>query len=82
VVDLGIVADFMTSAPITIGPDSSVAEAARRVAQHHIHRLIVMSADNKLMGVVTSLDLLRAFPSATGSRCCAANDAHSLHTAR
>jgi predicted transcriptional regulator len=62
-IDLGIVADFMTSDPVTTNPNEPLARAARRMVENRIHRLIVVDEAGRLQGVVTSMDLLRAFPS-------------------
>lgn len=50
----------MTSPAITIAPHESVAQAARIMCEHHVNRLPVV-ADEKLVGLVTRADLVRAF---------------------
>jgi CBS domain-containing protein len=52
-------ADVMTEDPITIGPDASVAEAARMIARHKHNRLPVVE-HGRLVGVVTRIDVLDA----------------------
>jgi CBS domain-containing protein len=64
-VDLGIVADFMTNQPITIRPHQPLAEAARLMWSNHVHRLIVVDDAGRLQGILTSMDLLKAYPAAT-----------------
>jgi len=44
---------------LSIAPDAPLREAARRMRQHHVHRLLVIEG-NVLRGVVTALDLLVA----------------------
>jgi CBS domain-containing protein len=61
-VDLGIVADFMTIKPLTAAPDESLGTIAHRMAEYRVHRLIVTDSEGRLKGIVTSMDLLRAFP--------------------
>lgn len=61
--DLGIVEDFMTEQPITCTADTPVTSVARRMAEDRVHRVIVLDEDGCLEGVVTSLDLLKVFPS-------------------
>lgn len=47
------VKDNMVPSPITIGPDSSVSEAIDLMSQNELHRLPVVDAENKLVGLVT-----------------------------
>lgn len=53
-------ADAMTREVVTIGPDATLAEIARQMLAHHVHRLLVIE-DRVLEGVITTFDLLRAF---------------------
>lgn len=50
----------MTSPVITVAPYESVAQAARIMCEHHVNRLPVVT-DEKLVGIVTRADLVRAF---------------------
>jgi CBS domain-containing protein len=54
-------AQLMTSPPITIYPDASVAAAARLMNAHRIRRLPVVDPEGKLMGIVSRRDLLSIF---------------------
>jgi CBS domain-containing protein len=63
-VDLGIVSDFMTSKPLTIKPGESLREAARLMAERHVHRLIVVDDNGCLQGIITSMDVLKAYAAA------------------
>ncbi len=54
-------ADVMSSPAITVAPDSSVVVAARLLDRHHIRRLLVVGADERLVGIVTPHDLLRVY---------------------
>lgn len=58
-VDLGIVSDFMSDVPLTASPDELIPDVARRMRDHHVHRVIVVDNRNQLVGVVTAFDLLR-----------------------
>ena len=49
------------SAPLCVAPDTTLAEAERLLEQHGYNALPVVDGDRRLLGVVTSLDLLRAF---------------------
>jgi CBS domain-containing protein len=53
--------DVMTRDPVTIGPEQSLAAAERLFEAHGFNGLPVVGADGELIGIVTKLDLLRAF---------------------
>jgi CBS domain-containing protein len=53
------VALLMTRDPVLIGPDATIAEAARVIRSHGIRRLPVVE-DGKLVGLVTVADFIRA----------------------
>jgi len=57
-----VVDDFMSTEPVTAGPDEPVAAVARRMADERVHRVVVVDAERRPIGIVTSLDLLRVFP--------------------
>lgn len=59
VVDLGIVADFMSDEPLMVSPDDAIPDVAQRMRDHHVHRVIVVDEQHRLLGVVTTFDLLR-----------------------
>jgi CBS domain-containing protein len=50
----------MTSPPVTITPDRTVADAAALMLERRINRLPVV-IDGRLVGIVTRADLVRAF---------------------
>ena len=54
----------MTADPVTVSPDTFLAELAREMIDSHIHRLIVVDAQNHPIGVVSSTDLLAAMANA------------------
>lgn len=53
--------EVMTTRPPVIGPDATVAEAARLMDRQHCVCLPVVGPSGKLAGVVTPRDLLRVF---------------------
>ena len=53
--------ELMTAPAITIGPDATVAEAARLLHRHQIKRLPVVDPAGPLLGIVSRADLLRVF---------------------
>lgn len=54
-------AGLMTSPPVCAREDWSVVDAARVMARHGIKRLLVVDAEERLIGVVSRSDLLRVF---------------------
>jgi CBS domain-containing protein len=56
------VQDFMSTDLVTAVPDEPVATVARRLAEARVHRAIVVDPQNHPVGIVTSLDILGAFP--------------------
>ena len=53
-------ASLMTPNPKTIGADKLAVEAARLMEDHKIHALLVVDADNRVVGALNIHDLLRA----------------------
>jgi CBS domain-containing protein len=60
------VRDVMIDATISAAPDQPLYEVARTLVRHHIHRLPVVEGE-KLVGIITSLDLVRLFAEETVS---------------
>ena len=54
-------ADLMTQPAVTIGPEDSVGEAARRMHDYRIKHLPVVGHDGELAGIVSRIDLLSVF---------------------
>lgn len=54
---------LMTREVLAVRPEAPLTEAARRMRQHRVHRLLVIE-DDRLRGLVTALDLLRAIEEA------------------
>jgi len=52
-------ADVMTRNVLTVGPESSVAQANRLMLNNNISGLPVLAADRKVVGILTEGDLLR-----------------------
>jgi acetoin utilization protein AcuB len=53
-------ADLMITNPIAVGPDDDIEIAARIIYQHKISGMPVVK-NNKLVGIITETDILRAF---------------------
>ncbi len=58
------VEDFMTEDPLMVGPDLSAAAVARMMFEKRVHRVIVADDEKFPVGIITSMDLLGAFPQA------------------
>ena len=56
-----IAAELMTSPAVTVGPDATVAEAARLLHRHGVKRLPVVDPAGPLLGIVSRADLLKVF---------------------
>lgn len=53
--------ELMTSPAVTIGPDATLAEAARLMVNERVKRLPVVTASGDLIGIVSRADLVEAF---------------------
>jgi len=56
--------DVMVRAWIGVPPDAPLRDVARRLVEHRIHRLLVVE-DDRLLGIVTSLDIVRVVAEGT-----------------
>lgn len=54
------VAEIMTREPYTLGPDDTLADARKLMAEHHIRHVPVVSGDGNLVGLVSQRDVLAA----------------------
>jgi len=54
-------AELMSAPPITIGPEASVTEAARRMHECGVKRLPVVNEAGRLIGIVSRIDVLSIF---------------------
>ncbi len=61
-----MVRDYMSPNPVTVGPEDSVGQALQLMKEHSIRRMPVVSRD-KIVGIVTRQDLLKASPSSATS---------------
>jgi len=53
--------EFMTVHVATITSDSALTMAAGEMLRHRVHRLPVVDAKEKLLGIVSTMDVLKAF---------------------
>ena len=56
-----VAGQLMTSPAVTIGPDATVVEAAKVMDRRRVKRLPVVDAEGTLVGIVSRVDLLKAF---------------------
>lgn len=56
-----LVSEFMTLNVATITSEQTLAEAAREMLRHKVHRLPVVKKDGTLLGIVSTMDLLGGF---------------------
>jgi CBS domain-containing protein len=56
-----VASDLMTSPPITVLSDTSLSEAARRMQERNVRRLVVVDSRGRITGVVSRSDLLQVF---------------------
>jgi len=69
---------LMTVPAITIRIDESLVDAARRMEDRHVHRLVVVAADDETpVGVVSTLDLVGSL-----ADCLELREARELHDGR
>jgi predicted transcriptional regulator len=51
--------DVMTPGVISISEDATVGEAARKLLESNIHRLLVVSEDGTPLGILSTTDIIR-----------------------
>jgi len=54
------ISQYMTAKPVTVAPTTTLGDIAQKMAQNHIHRVLVVSEENCPCGIVTSTDILAA----------------------
>ena len=55
----GRVEDVMSTELLSINADADLKEAGAKMLEHHVHRILVVE-DGKCVGIVSTLDLIRA----------------------
>jgi CBS domain-containing protein len=64
-------ADLMTRAVVSVGPDTPLLEVYRLFVSEQIHGAPVMDEEERLIGVISSSDLLRTRSTGRGpGRAC------------
>ena len=54
------VGDHMSPAAVTVQPDDDIRKATDLMAERSIHRLVVVDAEQRVVGIVSPLDILKA----------------------
>ena len=61
------VKDIMTKDVITVSPDQTIVTAARRMLQHRVSGMPVMSSEGELVGIITEGDIFKALVELSGA---------------
>jgi CBS-domain-containing membrane protein len=62
------VRSHMTADPVTVLPTTRLGEMARRMLDAHIHHMIVVDGEQKVVGIVSSTDIFAAIVRADRAR--------------
>jgi CBS domain-containing protein len=52
--------NYMTRQPVTVAPTTPLGELAQKMVDAHIHRVLVVTEEDRPRGIVTSTDILAA----------------------
>ena len=55
------VMELMSNAVVSVGPEAPLFEAASRMLREHVHRLPVVDDNERLLGILSTTDILAAF---------------------
>jgi CBS domain-containing protein len=71
------VRNYMTRDPVLTSIDTSARELARRMVEAQIHRIVVVDASERPVGIVSSTDLLAQVAFGVDEGAVAADEAHA-----
>lgn len=60
------VQEVMTPVAVGVAPATPLAEAAQEMVRSRVHRLVVMDGDQRLLGIISAMDILGAFAAGAG----------------
>jgi CBS domain-containing protein len=63
---IGEVDDIMHREIVTFAPNTLISKIANRMARDRIHRVLIVDKEEKLQGIITSLDILQHFSNSSG----------------
>ncbi len=55
-----LVRDVMETRVLSVKPEEPVLDAAREMVRSRVHRLVVIDGDDRVQGIVSTMDLLEA----------------------
>ncbi len=55
-----LVDDLMTPVPFDVAPEAPLVEAAKRMIENDVHHLVVTERRDQFLGIVSSMDIVRA----------------------
>jgi CBS domain-containing protein len=55
------IGELMSESVATVNPESKLTEAAQIMLSEHVHHLPVVDEQQKLVGIMSTMDILRAF---------------------
>jgi CBS domain-containing protein len=58
-----LVRDLMTTQPVFVRESATLAEAARLMLRQRVHRIVVLDERDVLVGILSTMDILKAFAS-------------------
>lgn len=53
------VSSVMTRDPVTVYENSEIEEAANKISEHRVNSLPVVTGENRLCGIVTTIDIIK-----------------------
>jgi CBS domain-containing protein len=61
-----VVNEVMTHVAVTVLPDTAIVDAAAAMVRNRVHRLAVTDAKGRLIGLISTLDIVRALAESKG----------------
>ena len=55
----------MSDSVVTVGLETSIQKAAQEMLRNHVHHLPVVDTEDRLIGIISTMDILAAFADAT-----------------
>ena len=55
----------MTDTPVSVQPETLLSGAAQEMLRHRVHRLVVLDQRRRLIGIISTMDVLGAFVEGT-----------------
>ncbi len=55
----------MSDSVVTVGLETSIQKAAQEMLRNHVHHLPVVDTEDRLIGIISTMDILAAFADAS-----------------